>query len=71
MQKPVLREPVSRAPNGMDHARVNMPLTPSEREDLRALANRESRSIGSMARLLYLRGLAAYKAELAGAAPPP
>jgi len=55
----------------MDHARVNMPLTPSEREDLRALANRESRSIGSMARLLYLRGLAAYKAELAGAVPPP
>lgn len=52
------REPRSKAPTGMAGTRVNMPLTPEELADLKARAATQSRSDGSMARLIYLEGLA-------------
>ncbi|WP_018610189.1 hypothetical protein [Uliginosibacterium gangwonense] len=47
----------------MVRTRVNMPLTEAELADLLALAQQEARSAGSMARLLFLRGLAAYQQQ--------
>lgn len=48
----------SRAPVGVDSKKViGMRLMPSERAELIALAGREQRSIGSMARIVYLAGL--------------
>lgn len=61
MSKETQREPRSKAPTGMAGKRVNMPLTPEELEELEARAKRESRSNGSMARLIYLEGLAAIR----------
>lgn len=65
MEKPITQQPVSRAPNGMVRTRVNMPLTEEELAKLLALAQQEARSIGSMARLIFLRGLATYRQQSA------
>jgi hypothetical protein len=40
-----------------------MRLTAQEKTELEALAGTEQRSIGSLARLFYLRGLHAYRSE--------
>lgn len=61
------RQRVSRAPNGMDPGRVNVPLTPAEKAELQSMAFKEVRSVGALARLIYLRGLEVLQAEKAAA----
>ena len=46
-------------------ARVAVPLTEEERADLEEISIKESRTAANMARLIYLRGLEALKAEQA------
>ena len=54
----------SRTPKGIVSKNpVPMRLTPGEREVLEDLAEKECRSTSSMARLIYLRGIEAIKAE--------
>lgn len=69
MENTAKRQHVSRAPNGIDPRRINMPLTPDEKAELKDIAQQDSRSDGAMARRIYLLGLAVYKAERAGAQP--
>jgi hypothetical protein len=42
---------------------VAMHMSPEEKTELEALAAREERSLSSLARLLYLKGLDIYKLE--------
>lgn len=52
------------APVGVDIKKViGMRLMPSERAELIDLAEREQRSIGSMARIVYLAGLKAMASD--------
>ncbi|HBS5821135.1 hypothetical protein [Klebsiella variicola] len=44
-------------------ARVAVPLTEQERADLEEISIKESRTASNMARLIYLRGLEAFKSE--------
>lgn len=56
--KQELHEARSRLPRGIAAKNpVPMRLSEDERAELEAIANRESRSSSSMARLIYLRGL--------------
>jgi hypothetical protein len=52
---------VNEAPNAMR-------LAPAEKERTQQYAAREGRSLGNFARRVYLKGLAQYEAEQAGAA---
>lgn len=55
---------VRRAPNGVDSKKpVAMRLRPQEKAELEAMAELESRSAASLARLIYLKGLDAMKRE--------
>ncbi|AKP32136.1 hypothetical protein [Yersinia aleksiciae] len=54
----------SRLPKGIASKNPTpMRLSDDERLELEALAAKESRSISSMARLIYLRGIAAIQTE--------
>ncbi|WP_445620636.1 hypothetical protein ACUN8C_01625 [Kushneria sp. Sum13] len=52
-----------RAPNGCRGNPVWMNLTPTERADLEAIAASEMRTLSAQARMFYLRGIKAMKAE--------
>lgn len=54
----------SRLPKGIASKNpTHMRLSGEERSELEALAAKECRSISSMARLVYLRGIAAIQAD--------
>lgn len=56
--------PRKRAPNGvLSRTPVALRLLEEEKSELEALAAKESRSTAALARLLYLRGLQAYRAD--------
>ncbi|WP_261168754.1 hypothetical protein [Serratia ficaria] len=56
--KQELHEPRSRLPRGIASKNpIHMRLSDSERAELEAIAAEESRSVSSMARLIYLRGI--------------
>lgn len=62
--KPAAQQRRSYAPNGVEGRKpVAMRLLPHEKSELEALAAKEDRSAGSLARLLYLRGLDAYRKD--------
>lgn len=61
MNEALQRGPRAKAPKGMTSRRVNMPLTPEELLELKYRAACQSRSADSMARLIYLEGLAALR----------
>ncbi|MCM2131442.1 hypothetical protein [Larsenimonas rhizosphaerae] len=52
-----------RAPSGCRGNPVWMNLTPTERAELEAIADTEMRTLSAQARMFYLRGLEAIKAE--------
>lgn len=51
----------------VNEAPIAMRLAPAEKERTQQYAAREGRSLGNFARRVYLKGLAQYEAELAGA----
>jgi len=55
-----------RAPNGVDARRISMPLTVAERDELSAISASQMRTMAHMARLIFLRGLEATRAENTG-----
>ncbi|ELQ6278723.1 hypothetical protein ACWO4C_001219 [Serratia marcescens] len=56
--------PRSRLPGGIAAKKpIHMRLSDTERTELEAIAAKESRSISSMARLVYLRGIESIQAE--------
>lgn len=55
----------ARAPNGTGE-RVFVPLTPSERADLKKRADEDSRTESSMARVIYIAGLQALETAAQG-----
>lgn len=57
--------PRSRAPRGTSKGRVLLPLSASEKSALETIAAREGRSVGAMARVLFLAGIKAVGADLA------
>ncbi|CFQ95994.1 MULTISPECIES: hypothetical protein [Yersinia] len=62
--KQVEHDQRSRLPKGIASKNPTpMRLSDGERSELEALAAKESRSISSMARLVYLRGIAAIQAD--------
>jgi len=52
----------------VNEAPIAMRLAPDEKERTQQYAAREGRSLGNFARRVYLKGLAQYEAEQAGAA---
>lgn len=61
--KPSVHRP-QRAPNGVESRKpVAMRLKPAEKSELETMAAYQERSIGSLARLIYLKGLDALKRE--------
>lgn len=52
-----------RAPSGCRGNPVWMNLTPTERAELEAIADTEMRTLSAQARMFYLRGIEAMKAE--------
>ncbi|MET5232295.1 hypothetical protein WHX03_17085 [Serratia marcescens] len=62
--KQELHEPRSRLPRGIAAKNpIPMRLSDAERAELEVIAAKESRSISSMARLVYLRGIESIQAE--------
>jgi hypothetical protein len=56
---------VQRAPKGVESRKpVAMRLKPEEKSELETMAAFQERSVGSLARLIYLKGLDALKREL-------
>ncbi len=56
--------PKRRAPTGMQSDKpVAVRFTPAEKQELIAIAQRESRTQGSMTRVIYLLGLEQFKAS--------
>lgn len=63
MSNPQASQRPRRAPNGCRGNPVWMNLTPDERADLEAIAATEMRTLSAQARMFYLRGIEAIKAE--------
>ncbi len=56
----------TRSPRGVERP-VAMRLLPDERGELERIADKEVRSAASMARIIFLRGLAHYRQDSASA----
>jgi hypothetical protein len=64
--------PTRRSPRGVLSSKpVYMRLMPEERDQLEKLSALQNRSTSSVARLIYLEGIAGYAAEIVGIQPLP
>ncbi|OHV11180.1 hypothetical protein [Kushneria phosphatilytica] len=63
VQAPTTPGRVSNSPRGCNAPVIGLALKPDEREEVKAIAGLEMRSLSATARVLLLKGMAAYRAE--------